>query len=736
MSPVPLADAPQRILRVAVPVPLPGLYDYRAPEGRGSTQPGSRVLVPFGRRRMLGVVVAVDVTPAIAETRIKPITRCLDAEPLISADILHLCRWAARYYHHPLGEVLATALPAHLRRAQPAARQASRSWRASAPDEAAAYEPILARAPRQREILAYIRGSNQPVAHSDVLARWPTAAAPLKRLSERGLIEALDVPHALERGAALPGPPLGADQQAALDAARAGDGFSPLLLDGVTGSGKTEVYFQRIADVLQHGGQVLFLAPEIGLTPQLIGRIKQRFSARLGVLHSQRTDAERANVWLAARAGEADIVVGTRSAVFTPLPRLGLIVVDEEHDGSYKQQDGFRYHARDVAVRRAQIAGLPIILGSATPSLETLHNAERGRYFHIRLPRRAAGAALPRIGVIDVRSRPLSGGLSEPLLARVEPHLAAGNQVMLFINRRGYAPTLLCHDCGWIAPCERCDAALTLHGGGKRLQCHHCGAVRAAPPACEQCGGRQLIPVGAGTERFAGALRARFPDTRIARFDRDSVAAKGRLERQLTDVASGETQLLVGTQMLAKGHDFARLTMVGVVDVDGGLFSADFRAPEHMAQLVTQVAGRAGRGAAAGEVWLQTHHPGHPLLARLLRGGYAGFAAVAMAERRDAALPPFGHLALLRAEAPSHPPTLAFLEAAKRSARPADADFWGPVPAPMPRRAGRFRAHLMLHGASRAALHPVLDLWQARLSTLLEARHVRWSIDVDPQDLI
>ncbi len=726
-----MSPAPPRIVRVAVPVPLPALYDYRVPEGCGSLLPGSRVLVPFGRRRLVGVVVAADVEPAVAKSRIKPLLRCLDDAPLIAIDILQLCRWAARYYHYPLGEVLAAALPANLRQAKPVERQANRSWRASADDGMP-----LAGAHRQREILAYIR-THQPVAHSDLLARWPSAAAPLKRLAERGHIEAVDTPHALERGAAVPGPPLGSDQQVALDTARAHiAGFAPLLLDGVTGSGKTEVYFQRMADVLQQGGQVLFLAPEIGLTPQLIGRIKQRFSARLGVLHSQRNDAERANVWLTARAGEADIVLGTRSAVFTPLPRLGLIVVDEEHDGSYKQQDGFRYHARDVAVRRAQAAGLPIILGSATPSLGTLHNVERRRYGHIQLPRRATGAALPRIGVIDVRSRPLSGGLSEPLLARVEPHLVAGNQVMLFINRRGYAPTLLCHDCGWIAPCERCDAALTLHGGGKRLQCHHCGALRGGPPACEQCGGRQLIPVGAGTERVAGALRARFPDTRIARFDRDSVAAKGRLERQLTDVASGETQLLVGTQMLAKGHDFARLTMVGVVDVDGGLFSADFRAPEHMAQLVTQVAGRAGRGAAAGEVWLQTHHPEHPLLARLLRDGYAGFGAVALDERRDAALPPFGHLALLRAEAPSQPPTLAFLEAAKRSAGPADADFWGPVPAPMPRRAGRFRAHLMLHGASRAALHPVLDLWQARLSTLPEARHVRWSIDVDPQDLI
>ncbi|HLQ86245.1 MAG TPA: primosomal protein N' [Salinisphaeraceae bacterium] len=705
------------IARVAVPVPVYGLYDYRI--NNAWPMPGARVLVPFGRRQQVGLVVTVERSSDLPAERLKNIEQILDPEPLLDAALLQLCRWCARYYHHPLGEVLSNALPSALRRVRAAERATSRAWRALS--TTAAEQVLPKRAPLQRALYQAIQDNGQSMAHSDLLARWPTAAQPLQRLAARGLIAAIDEPQALLAGRGeQPAPALTAAQQAALSAAREqGARFAPLLLDGVTGSGKTEVYFQRMADVLAKRRQVLYLAPEIGLTPQLIERVRQRFAARIGVLHSARSDGERANVWLAARAGEADIVIGTRSAVFTPLPRLGLIIVDEEHDGSYKQQDGFRYHARDVALRRAQNANVPIMLGSATPALETLHNSQSGRYQHLRLPRRASGKAVPRISVIDVRARTLCGGLSAPLLARIGQHLAAGNQVMLFINRRGYAPALLCHDCGWIAPCTRCDAAMTLHRGGRRIDCHHCGAVRPAPPRCGQCGGGQLIATGTGTERVTATLRAHFPDTRIARFDRDSMARKGRLQAQLAAVASGETQLLVG-----------------IIDVDGGLFSVDFRAPEHMAQLITQVAGRAGRGAIAGEVLLQTHHPEHPQLAQLLQTGYPGFAAAALDERRAAALPPFGHLALLRAEAGDLQTALKFLQAVHdRVPATAGAEYWGPVPAPMTRRAGRFRAQLLLHSTTRKVLHPLLDRWQAALAQLPQSRRVRWSIDVDPQTL-
>ncbi|ROO26998.1 primosomal protein N' [Salinisphaera orenii] len=731
----PATEAP--IVRVAVPVPLHGAFDYRMPPGTDTPAPGARVLVPFGRRRLVAIVIETDVASDLPAERLRPFVRALDAAPVFDADLLALLRWAARYYHHPLGEVLATALPVALRRAGTAsAANRHRGWQAVAVERDVATE--LARAPRQRELLDRIRANPNPTAHASLLAWLASAAGPLKALAGRGLIEAVTLPGGLERGSPTAAPALTDGQSSVVEALRAGGtGFAPALVEGVTGSGKTEVYFRRIAAALEAGRQVLFLAPEIGLTPQLIERVRARFDAAFGVLHSQRSDGERADVWRAAGAGDADIVIGTRSAVFTPMPRLGLIVVDEEHDGSYKQQDGFRYHARDVALKRAQLADVPVLLGSATPALETLHNARQRRFAHLQLPQRATGAAMPPIRVIDVRSRPLDGGLSEPLIARIEPHLAAGNQVMIFINRRGYAPAQCCHDCGWIAPCARCDAPLTLHGGGRRLQCHHCGALEPAPNVCPACGGGQLIALGAGTERVTGTLRSRFPDVAIARFDRDSMARRGRLEDQLADAARGDTQLLVGTQMLAKGHDFARLTCVGVLDVDGGLFSADFRAAEHMAQLVTQVAGRAGRAAHPGEVWLQTRHPEHPLLERLLTRGYAGFAEAALAERREAGLPPFGHLALLRAEATDADAPTAFLAAAAATIRTtAELACWGPVPAPMARRAGRHRAHLMLHAERRGALHPALDHWQEALPQLPEARRVRWSIDVDPQDLL
>jgi primosomal protein N' (replication factor Y) len=702
-----------------------------------------RLLVRFGRRRLVGIAIAAGSQSRLDIQRLHTVDQVLDEAPVFDGQLLALLTWSARYYHHPLGEVLAAALPAALRQAKAGAPVHRRhGWRAVA-DPPADAKAALARAPRQRELYAIIRAQSQPTAHACLLVHNPNAGAPLRALAARGLIETVALPGGLEPTGLKPGradtaPALTTAQDAAIAQIEAlPAGFAPVLIEGVTGSGKTEVYFRRMAAALADHRQVLFLAPEIGLTPQLIERIRARFAATLGVLHSQRSGTERADVWRAAAAGRADIIVGTRSAVFTPAPRLGLIIIDEEHDGSYKQQDGFRYHARDIALKRAKQAGIPILLGSATPALESLHNARAGRYSHVHLAQRATGATLPAIRVIDIRSRPLAGGVSEPLLAAIEPHLAAGNQVMIFINRRGFAPALVCHDCGWVAPCARCDTPMTAHDGASRLLCHHCGSATPAPDRCPVCGSRQLIAHGAGTERVAGALRSRFPEITIARFDRDSMARKGRLEAELAAVASGATQLLVGTQMLAKGHDFARLTGVGVLDIDGGLFSADFRGPEHMAQLVTQVAGRAGRGAHAGEVWLQTRHPAHPLLMRLLTGGYPGFAQAMLAERRAAKLPPYGYLALLRAEAVDAQAPQHFLATAA-AAVPADTGLgcWGPVPAPMPRRAGRYRAHLLLHALQRRQLHPTLEHWQRVLPELPAARRVRWAIDVDPQDLI
>ncbi len=519
---------------------------------------------------------------------------------------------------------------------------------------------------------------------------------------------------------ALAGPALNADQREAVNAVMGAlGGFRPFLLDGVTGSGKTEVYIRLIESVIATGGQALVVVPEIGLTPQLRERFTQRLQGPVAVLHSALNASERERNWHRAALGEATLVLGTRSAVFVPLPRLGLILVDEEHDPSLKQQEGFRYSARDLAVRRAQLAGCPVVLGSATPSLETLRNARLDRYGWLRLPRRAGLAQPPTLALLDIRDQPLQAGLSSVLRAHMEAEIAAGHQVLLFLNRRGYAPVLTCHVCGWVGGCPCCDARLTLHLNPRKLWCHHCGWSCSVPSLCPDCQGGDLRMLGRGTERLEDDLRPLFPNVSIARIDRDSTRRKGELARLFGAVQRGEVQLLLGTQMLAKGHDFPGVTLVGILDLDQSLYASDFRAPERIAQLIVQVAGRAGRAERPGRVVLQTRHPEHPLLQSLLRDGYAGFAATALHERREAELPPFAHLALLRAEAPGETEPLAFLREARllaeglidTSAGSGSAPrihLLGPVPAPMERRAGRYRAQFLVQCGERPLLQRFL----------------------------
>lgn len=513
----------------------------------------------------------------------------------------------------------------------------------------------------------------------------------------------------------------------------------------MTGSGKTEVYLHAIADCLARGRQALVLVPEIGLTPQLLSRFRARLGVPVHATHSGLNDGERARTWAAALRGEARVVVGTRSAVFTPLPEAGLVVVDEEHDGSYKQQDGIRYHARDFALVRGKALGVPVLLGSATPSLESLHNARAGRYAHLRLSRRAGDAKPPRVRVLDVRKRPLDAGLSMDLLDAAGKALDAGGQVLVFKNRRGYAPVLLCHDCGWSAQCKRCDAPMTVHAGGRRLQCHHCGARRPVPLACPDCASLALQPQGIGTERIEELLARRFDHVPVLRIDRGSTRRQGALEKHFDSLGAG-AGVLVGTQMLAKGHDLPNLTLVCVVGIDEGLFSADFRAGEKLAQLLVQVSGRAGRADKPGEVLLQTHHPGHPLLQTLVAGGYHAFAGEELMQREAAGFPPFAHLALLRAEAKHVDLPMQFLRAAKELLLPhaaagskeqaaAALELHGPLPAPMPRRAGMHRAQLLVSAPHRRTLHGALDAVVPALHALPEARKARWSLDVDPVDL-
>jgi primosomal protein N' (replication factor Y) (superfamily II helicase) len=715
------------LVSVAVPAPLFRLFDYRV--GQGMTiAPGARLRVPFGRRQLVALAVAAPRSgDAVAGRSYKAVAEVLDHEPLVPPALLETCRWCAAYYQHPLGEVLATAIPAALRAGEAAVLKPALQLQLT-PAGDAARGALRKNAHAQRALLEAL--AQRPQARAELPEQ---AAGALQRALAQGWVEAGPAPRAAP--ATQEAPALTAEHAQALATLREGAGHAVTLLEGVTGSGKTELYLRRAADVLAQGRQVLVLVPEIGLAPQLTARFARRFGAGVASYHSGMADGERAQAWLAARAGEARVMVGTRSAAFLPFADLGLVIVDEEHDGSFKQQDGLRYSARDLAIVRAHAAGVPVILGSATPSLETLQNARSGRYRHARLSRRVHSVAPPAIRLLDVRARPLNHGLSAPLIEAIGTHLAAGGQALLFINRRGYAPVLLCHDCGWQAQCAQCDARLTLHRARGRLICHHCGAQAAVPQRCGACDSRALLPVGEGTERIEKGLAMLFPRHRIERFDSDRFRRRGELERLLGDIAGGAVHLLVGTQMLAKGHDFAGLSLVGILDVDQALYGSDFRALERMGQLVTQVAGRAGRVGQAAEVILQTHAPGHPMLQRLLAQGYAGFADELLRLRRDMGLPPFAHLALLRAESATRDDALAFLRAAHARLAAEAVERLGPVPAPMERLAGRYRAQLLLQSRSRAALQKLLAATVPALDELPLARKVRWSVDVDPVDL-
>ncbi len=732
------------ILRVAVSGPVPGLFDYLPPNiaGAGPPRPGMRVLAPFGRGTRVGMIVELTNHSEQPEGRLKPIESVLDPDSLLTMPDIALALWAAAYYQHPPGEVLFSALPARLRRPEALLDDGEPGWRLTAAGRA---DPImqLGRAPAQRRVAEVLRASGRAMTAVELKRRLGDCAPALRALAARGWAEPCSVrtPDSMPRNAPmLDGPPLNSHQRVAVEEVQRAMGrFQAFLLEGVTGSGKTEVYIRLLLAALAQGRQGLVLVPEIGLTPQLQRRLAERIPAIMVVLHSSLPEREREIAWRRAAAGKAAVVLGTRSAVLAPLPRLGLILVDEEHDPSFKQQDGFRYSARDLAVRRAQRTGCPVVLGSATPSLESLHNARCGRYNLLELPERAGEARPPELALLDIRSQPLRAGISPVLTRLMGEQLAAGNQVLLFLNRRGFAPVLTCHDCGWVGECSQCDARLTLHLATNRLWCHHCGLVRPVPTVCPSCGGAELRPLGQGTERLEGELRGMFPDTAMVRVDRDSTRRRGELERVLAAARKGEFPLLIGTQMLAKGHHFPNVTLVGILDVDQGLYGADFRAPERMAQLVIQVAGRAGRAQRAGRVVLQTRHPDHPLLVTLQRRGYSAFATAALEERRSAALPPFCYQALMRAESRDPSAAVEFLGRAMEAATgiaAKDVQLFGPVPAPMERRAGRHRGHLLAQSERRPALQHFLTDWVAAVRRLKGCRGVRWSLDVDPQELL
>ncbi len=724
------------ILRIAVGTPLHRSFDYLAPHDAilELLQAGQRIRVPFGRRTTVGVLLEVVEHTDVATEKLKRALQVLDATPVVAPDVLAMVSWASRYYQHPVGESCAAALPVLLRQGQAATIHHSVAYRLTA--TGLLVEPqALARAPRQAAIIAALHTAPQGIEREALDA----PASVLRALADKGWIEIFTPDSELPETTAPDAPhALNPDQQRAVDAVSAGLGtFQAYLLEGVTGSGKTEVYLHLIGQVLARGQQVLVLVPEIGLTPQLVTRFRQRFPVPLAVLHSGLTDRDRLNAWVAARTGSAPIVLGTRSAIFTPLAQPGLLIVDEEHDASLKQQEGFRYSARDLAVWRAHHLAVPVLLGSATPSLESLYNVEQRRYQHLVLPERTGRAVLPGYYLIDVRQQVLQDGLSPLLLKQIDQHLSTHGQVLLFLNRRGFAPTLMCYDCDWVAECRRCDARLTWHHSDGRLHCHHCGSQRPVDIHCPECGGSELHPQGQGTERIEQALAERFPDVERLRIDRDTTRRKGALDRLLEQARDGKRQILLGTQMLAKGHHFPNVTLVGILDADHGLFSTDFRASERMAQLIVQVAGRAGRQDRPGQVIIQTAHPDHPLLQLLVKRGYPAFAAAALAERKEARLPPVTHIALLRAEATDAGAPANFLEDVQERIRQYDVpgvEAWGPVPAGMERRAGRYRAQLLLQSDQRADLQQLLCGLVRELEKSPGTRRIRWSVDVDPAD--
>ncbi|SFR92424.1 replication restart DNA helicase PriA [Dyella sp. OK004] len=718
------------VLRVALPVPLPTLFDY-LPPAAGDAQAGSRVLVPFGRGKAVGVVVDTGAEATVGGARLKRVIRLLDDAPLLDTELMKTLAWAADYWLGAPGEAYANALPLALREDKPLPDTREEAWALTVAGHSAL--DAGSRKGGSRRLLETLAPT--PLSAAELHEQLPDWREAARRLSSAGLIERV------ERAADAPSPnttppALSPEQQQAVaSVAAALDRFQPFLLDGVTGSGKTEVYLALIEQVLKEGKQALLLVPEIGLAPQTVRRVRERLGVVVEVLHSNLSEGDRARAWLRARSGEAKVILGTRSAVFTPLPRAGLIVVDEEHDSAYKQQEGFRYHARDLALLRARELGIPVLLGSATPSLESLANVEVGRYRTLHLRARPGAVHAPQVQIVDMRAQRLEHGLSPTLLSTVADTVARGEQVLVFRNRRGYAPVLLCHQCGWHAECPRCEHPLTLHAGRRQLICHHCDYHARVPESCPSCDAKDLKPQGQGTERLEEALAAQFPQVPVLRIDRETTRRRDAFEHLLDRLRDEGAAILVGTQMLAKGHDLPNLTLVAIVGVDEGLHSVDFRASERLAQLVVQVAGRAGRASKPGRVLLQTHHPEHPLLRQLLAQGYAAAAKELLTERQLLQLPPYHHQVLLRADALQRDHVDTFLREAHGALTSDSLQIAGPMPAPMPLRAGRHRGQLLIEAASRSALHAVLKPWQRTLAALPSARRVRWSLDVDPIDL-
>ncbi|MEO8332354.1 MAG: primosomal protein N' [Gallionella sp.] len=728
------------IVRVALDVPLSTLFDYTVEEGI-EVATGLRVIVPFGRRQMIGVVMECVAATDVSPERIKPVTRVLHDSAPLSAELLDLLRFCSDYYRYPVGQTVLPALPSRLRSDKPVVSKTILSYRLSANGAALDIESFPRRKVVQRRILAKLAEQSCNLAQLKALS--VTAGAQLEVLLNDGYVEQCDdvspaAKHTFDNAHTLT-----VEQQQAVDAVAQSQGYACFLLHGITGSGKTEVYVHLIHQVLQPcpepcrrgGGQVLLLVPEINLTPQLENYFRNRFpDVNLISLHSGLSEGERLLNWQQGQLGVAQIVLGTRLSVFAELPRLALIIVDEEHDSSFKQQDGLRYSARDVAIFRASQRGVPIILGSATPSLESYYNAQSGRYRMLRLTGRAqAEARLPSVRCVNINQTVMHHGISENLLHEIGQRIARREQSLIFINRRGYAPVLMCTGCGWLSECKHCAGKMVLHLKDQRLRCHHCGYQIRVPNACPSCGNADLHPVGSGTQRVESVLQEHFPEARILRVDRDSTRNKRAWQTMREQIHANEVDILIGTQMLAKGHDFPALTLVGVLNPDSALYSSDFRSPERLFAQLVQVGGRAGRAEKPGEVLIQTEFPDHPLFRALQAHDFQGWAASQLAERQMAGFPPFVYQAMLRAEGKQENEVYRYLNDARSAAVALqhDVEILGVVPAAMPRRANHVRAQLLIQATNRKIMQQFLRAWQLTLDEY-STKKLRCSLDVDP----
>ncbi|MCP4186685.1 MAG: primosomal protein N' [Gammaproteobacteria bacterium] len=722
----------------AIAIPLYSTFDY-ALDANSKSQPGVRYRLPFGKGQKPGVLISSSESTSLDPQKIKPVLEVLDQSPVLDAHMLELSRWVADYYLQPPGEVLFQCLPKYLRSQRQQKPARVKRWLANELD-AESRETIERRSPRQHELLSAIEYSTAGLDAAQLKAINPNWHGVVLALESKQVIRSVWHKPDVDDQLLQPAPELNEQQSRVVEEmSRQMTGFSVQLLDGVTGSGKTEVYFQLIQQQLDRQQQVIYLVPEIGLTSQLVERVKARFGNRFTISHSGLTDLMRYQAWQQFREGDVDIMLGTRSSLFSQSQRLGLIIIDEEHDSSYKQEDGIRYHARDVAIKRAQMLDIPALLGSATPSLESLNNSEREHYRLHQLNQRPTAFPPPTVQLMDTRHLKLDTGCSPRLLQKIKQHLDANGQVLLYLNRRGFAPMVMCHECGWQSHCQHCDARLTLHQTVQRLLCHHCGFAQPVPPACPECGHAGIKHYGIGTEQLEQRLQQLFTETPVIRIDRDVVSGRHQLATKLEALNRGEPCLLIGTQMIAKGHDYPAITMSVILDADQALFSASYRASEGLVQTIFQVSGRSGRGQRAGEAYVQTRFPEHPLMKSLMQQSYREIAASILSERRLLGFPPYARVIMFRADALSLQQAMNKLEEI-RSILDARTSAYGlrcigPIPALMTRRIGRYRAQLCLMSADLRKLRSVLRASMPEIENVTSTHSVKWMIDVDALDL-